>query len=295
VRRRRVVAVALLLAAGIAVALAAGIGGGDDGGVERRAGPATPKRHRGAAPPDTAAATTRRVPPSARDRPVPILMYHLVNDPPPGAPFPGLYVAAADFSAQIGWLKREGYTGVTLRQVYDLWTRGVPLPPHPVVVSFDDGYRSVWASALPVLRRMKWPAVLNLELKVLGNTKEGGLTESMVRELISSGWEVDSHTVSHPDLTTVDPTRLRDELVRSRAEIRRTFHQPADFFCYPAGRYDASVAAAVKRAGYLGATTTNFGNATRDQLFTLNRVRVDRSDGLAGFESKLTGLRPRGD
>jgi hypothetical protein len=51
------------------------------------------------------------------------------------------------------------------------------------------------------------------------------------------------------------------------------------------------VVAAVKRAGYLGATTTNFGNATPDQLFTLNRVRIERSDGFAGFESKLTGLR----
>ena len=47
----------------------------------------------------------------------------------------------------------------------------------------------------------------------------------------------------------------------------------------------------MKRAGYLGATTTNFGTAAPDRPFTLNRVRVDRSDGLAGFQSKLTGLR----
>jgi peptidoglycan/xylan/chitin deacetylase (PgdA/CDA1 family) len=285
------VAGGLLLAAIVAVALASGILGGDGGKSQRGGAPATTKPRHGVAPSDTHAPATRRVPPSGRDRPVPILMYHLVNDPPAGAPFPGLYVATADFAAQMAWLRRERYTGVTLRQVYDLWTRGVPLPPRPVVVSFDDGYRSVWANALPVLRRLRWPAVLNLELKVLGNTSEGGLTESMVRELVGAGWEVDSHTVSHPDLTTVDPARLREELVRSRAAIRRTFREPADFFCYPAGRYDATVVAAVKRAGYLGATTTNFGNATPDQPFTLNRVRIERSDGFAGFESKLTGLR----
>jgi peptidoglycan/xylan/chitin deacetylase (PgdA/CDA1 family) len=233
-------------------------------------------------------------PASQRDRPIPILMYHLVSDPRPGARFPELYVAPFDFARQMEWLKSRGYTGVTMRQAYDFWTRGTPLPRRPVVISFDDGYRSVWATALPILHRLGWPGVLNLEVQVLGQTDQGGMRPKMVRELVAAGWEVDSHTVTHPDLTRVEPGRLRSELVRSRALIRRDFGEPADFFCYPAGRYDPSVVAAVKRAGYLGATTTNPGNAGPGQLFTLNRVRVSRSDGVPGFRRKLTELRTEG-
>ncbi|HKP90248.1 MAG TPA: polysaccharide deacetylase family protein, partial [Thermoleophilaceae bacterium] len=293
----------LLSSAGVAAVLATGVvGGGDtnhgprevahsffDGKVERE-----PSRGGVESDVPDRAALARPVPPSARDRPVPILMYHLVSDPPPNAPFPNLYVSAFDFAQQMEWLKRRGYTGVTLRAAYDLWTRGVPLPRRPVVISFDDGYRSVWGTAQPVLQRLGWPGVLNLELNVLHNTRQGGLRKRMVRELVAARWEVDSHTVSHPDLTKVDPGRLRDELVRSRAAIRRTFGEPADFFCYPAGRYDAAVVAAVRRAGYLAATTTRFGSATPDRMFTLNRVRINREDGLTGFKQKL-GRLARGD
>jgi peptidoglycan/xylan/chitin deacetylase (PgdA/CDA1 family) len=291
-RRRRRVAAGLLV---VVIAAAAIVVGNLGGSSEHAAAPHRAGGSNEARPAaDTRPQTAERVPPSRRDRPVPILMYHLVNDPPPGAPFPELYVAPADFAGQMTWLKDEGYTAVTMQQAYDFWTRGVPLPRRPVVVSFDDGYRSVWANALPVLRRLDWPGVLDLELKVLGQPDQGGMSRAMVRELAAGGWEIDSHTVTHPDLTSVQPDQLRTELVRSRELIRRDFGKPANFLCYPAGRYDPAVVAAVKRAGYLGATTTNFGNAGRAQLFTLNRVRINRSDRVPGFERKLTDLRTAG-
>ena len=62
---------------------------------------------------------------------------------------------------------------------------------------------------------------------------------------------------------------------------------PVDFFCYPAGRLNDTVVAAVRAAGYLGATTTAPGLATPSDMFRLNRVRVDRSDGVAGLAAKL--------
>jgi peptidoglycan/xylan/chitin deacetylase (PgdA/CDA1 family) len=108
----------------------------------------------------------------------------------------------------------------------------------------------------------------------------------MVRKMIAAGWEIDAHTLTHPDLTTVDPAELRRQVAGSRAAIRRMFHQPVDFFCYPAGRYDDAVVAAVHAAGFLGATT-NEGFARPDSLYTLDRVRVDASDGVAGLAAKL--------
>ena len=226
---------------------------------------------------------------AGRPTPVPILMYHVISDPRAGAPFPELFVSAKDFAGQMRWLERHGYHPVTLRAVWDHWHRGTPLPKRPVVVSFDDGYRSVAQAALPPMRERGWPGVLNLTVKNLHVA--GGISERQVRSLIAAGWEIDSHTISHPDLPSLGDRELARELAGSRRELRQRFAVPVDFFCYPAGSYDARVIAAVRRAGYLGATTTRDGLARPSEPYELRRVRVSRSDGVAGLATKLERLR----
>jgi peptidoglycan/xylan/chitin deacetylase (PgdA/CDA1 family) len=222
---------------------------------------------------------------ASTDPGVPILMYHVIGTPATGAPFPELYVAPAVFTGQVAWLARHGYAAVTLDAVYRHWRQGAPLPKHPIVLSFDDGYAGDYTYALPTLRARHWPGVLNLEVRK--ETYPGGLAPRRIHALIAAGWEIDAHTLTHPDLTTVDAVRLQQEVAGSRASIRRTFHVPVDFFCYPSGRYDARVIAAVQAAGFLGATTTNIGLAEPGSLFTLDRIRVNGSDGVSGLASKL--------
>jgi peptidoglycan/xylan/chitin deacetylase (PgdA/CDA1 family) len=238
----------------------------------------------------TEPAPTQRHVKGPHRRPVPILMYHVVAAPPRNAPYPELYVLPGDFRAQMTWLARNGYHAVTLDQVYEFWRNGVALPRHPIVVSFDDGYLSQYVNALPVLQRHHWPGVLNLALKDM--RVSWGLSPRRIRALIEAGWEIDSHTISHADLTTLDPASLRREVAGSRRRLRKEFGVPVDFFCYPAGRYDPAVVAAVKRAGYLGATTVEPGLARPAQLFTLARVRISGSDGLRGFAARLGALEP---
>jgi peptidoglycan/xylan/chitin deacetylase (PgdA/CDA1 family) len=212
-------------------------------------------------------------------------MYHVISAPKPGAPYPELYTPAAVFAAQMRALARRGYHGVTLRAVDDYWRRGYALPRRPVVVSFDDGYLSDYTHARPVLRSLRWPGVLNLEVD---NVRPGDLVAPQIHRLIRSGWEVDSHTVTHPDLRTLPDAQLRRELVDSRAFIRRRFGVPADYFCYPGGRFDARVLAAVRAAGYRAATTTQPGLAAPGMRFTLDRIRVEGADGVRGLLAKLT-------
>ena len=214
-------------------------------------------------------------------------MYHVIAAPPPGAEFPALFVPPVDFAGQMRWLARHGYHAVTLHDVYEHWVAGSPLPRRPIVLSFDDGYLSDATEALPVLRRLHWPAVLNLEVN---NVQRNDLSFWRVLELKAAGWEIDAHTITHPDLTTLDDARLWREVAGSRAELRRLFHVPADFFCYPHGRYDARVVDAVRRAGYFGATTENPGLAQPADLYTLSRIRVDGSESVAGFAHRMEGL-----
>lgn len=293
IMRRRIAALLVLTAAlAVVVALVVTVAsGGDDDPAKARSGAATA----------TTGTTARRAavsPTAGRDmgspgppRPVPILMYHVTTDPPADAPFPDLYVSASEFADQMQALHAAGYVAVTQQEVWDAWHRGGPLPARAVVVSIDDGYHSNYVNARPVLKRLGWPAVLNLKVGNLSEP-EYGLTGGQVRALIADGWEIDSHTIDHPDLTTVDDATLTREIAQSRAELRRRFGVPVNFFCYPAGRFDARVIAAVERAGYLAATTVNPGLAQPEEgaRFQLNRVRVN--SGVAGstLVGQLAGL-----
>jgi peptidoglycan/xylan/chitin deacetylase (PgdA/CDA1 family) len=222
---------------------------------------------------------------SQQTTPVPILMYHVIADPPAGAPYPQLYVSESEFAGQMRWLARHGYHAVTQRAVWDHWHRGRPLPARPIVISFDDGYREIADSALPIMQAHGWPGVLNLTVKNL--RVSGGLSQWRVRKLIDAGWELASHTQTHPDLPSLSGAALTAEVAGSRAILRSRFGVPVDFFCYPAGRYDARVIRAVRRAGYLGATTTLEGLASPGRPYELRRIRVSRSHGVEGLARAL--------
>jgi peptidoglycan/xylan/chitin deacetylase (PgdA/CDA1 family) len=197
--------------------------------------------------------------PASAATPVPILLYHGVQAKP--------------FARQMAALARAGYHPVTLRRAWREWHFGGALPRRPIVLSFDDGYPSQYRTAAAVLRARRWPGVLNLMVNRLD--APGGITSPQVRRLIADRWEIDAHSVSHPDLTTLDADRLRAEVGGSRDEIQRRFGVPADFFCYPYGRYDATVEAAVRDAGFLAATTIEHGLASAsDDPFALDRIAV---------------------
>jgi peptidoglycan/xylan/chitin deacetylase (PgdA/CDA1 family) len=236
-------------------------------------------------PTPSASPSVALLPPSARSQPVPVLMYHVLATPPSGARNPSLFVSIADFTQQVRWLHSHGYHSVTLTQLFDFWTDKGDLPVKPVVFSFDDGYRSDWAVGGRVLSRYGFVGVLNL--KVGNIMPKGGITAQQVSWLMDLGWELAAHTIHHYDLTTLDTAQLAQEVAGSRRALQTQFHVPVDFFCYPSGRFDDAVVAAVKAAGFRGATTTIEGLATRGNPFELPRIRVDGGESLQRFVDLL--------
>jgi peptidoglycan/xylan/chitin deacetylase (PgdA/CDA1 family) len=217
-------------------------------------------------------------------------MYHAITQAPAGSALPELFLPADQFDQQMRYLKAHDYHPVTLAQVWAYWTHGATLPVHPIVLSFDDGYRSQFDAAARTLHRYNWPGVLNL---IVAHLHEGtyGLGARQVRRMIDWGWELDSHTLTHPDLTTVHGATLTAEVAGSRQQLQHEFAVPVAFFCYPAGAYDDEVVHAVAAAGYSAATTTNEGAADPSQgRFTLDRVRINGSTTVTEFAAELAGL-----
>jgi len=226
------------------------------------------------------------------DARAPILMYHVINSPPPGAPFPGLYVTPAEFAEQMQALARAGYRAVTQDQLWASWHEGATLPAgKPIVLSFDNGYQSQYTQALPVLRRYGWVGVENIQLTGLPPS-QGGLSTAQVRGLVAAGWELDTQGISHADLTTLDAAALHAQVGSARGTIQRRYGVPVNWFCYPSGQYDATVLAAVRAAGYRGSTTVVPGWAQREEdPYRLPRLRVLGGTSGAALVSEIAAIR----
>jgi peptidoglycan/xylan/chitin deacetylase (PgdA/CDA1 family) len=299
-RRRALAGLSLLLAIAAVVAVILATTGNRSSTPKRSTVAGAAKRR---APHARPAGTSRRVHPSTAaalggpsGKPgterVPILMFHVINPPPPGAPFPGLYVPAGEFAAQMRALAGAGYHAVTLDQMWAYWRNGARLPAgKPIVVSFDNGYQSQYINALPVLRRLGWVGDENMQLSGLPPS-QGGLSQREIEGLVAAGWELDTQGFSHADLITLDPGQLAYQVATARQTIKRRYGVPVNWFCYPSGHYDPAVVAEVKAAGYTGSTTVVPGWAGPDSdPYRLPRLRVLGGTSPEALLSEIAAVR----
>ena len=274
-RRRRLTALALLAA--IAAALVAGLVALNDRTNSPAASIATPKATTTAPKVVITARPVTAVPCPGRyhrER-APILEYHVIWQAPSGAPFPLLYVAPKLFAQQMRALVAAGYHAVTLDQLWANWHEHKRLPcGKPIVISFDNGYETQFQYAEPVLAKLGWVGVENLQLTGL-DWANGGLSHHEIRELVADGWELDTQGYDHSDMVTQSPSGLAFQTLDTRRKIQRLFHVPVNWFCYPSGQYDPTVIAALRRAGFRGSTTEYYGWAgANDDPFALPRLEV---------------------
>lgn len=215
---------------------------------------------------------------------IPILMYHVIGDD--NSRWQELFVKPEEFHKQITYLYEEGFHTITLQQLYAHWEQGIPLPPKPIILSFDDGYRSVYHEAYLKMKPYNYHGVIFTYVNKF--EYPNSMSEAEIRSLINEGWELGCHTYSHKDLTTLDAAQLDKELCQAKAQLSEMFDVSILSLCYPSGQYNAAVIAKAEQAGFLIGVTTQYGMAQKEQgLLTLRRIRINRSDSLAGFIKKL--------
>lgn len=227
-----------------------------------------------------------------------VLLYHAIGGAGRG-PIHRCRVPADRFEAQVGLLARDGYSVVGLETVLAGLQDENAWPDRAVAITFDDGYRSVFNHALPVLKRFGFRATVYV---VPGYCLEGGTTSGDIMRdeellgpdelatLASEGWTVGSHSMTHRRLSSCKPEEVMHELVESQQRLTDLLGKPVDHFSFPHGDWTAELVTQVKRAGYRsGATSREGTNRVGNSPWLLRRIEITPWDSLRVFRWKLEG------
>lgn len=223
---------------------------------------------------------------------VPILMYHSVL--PAGHTDP-LAMTPEQLDAQLAYLGQAGFTTVSLHEVLEAEDGHGSLPPHPIVLTFDDGYEEAIQTTLPLLQKRGQKATFFV---VSGFTaadaahrvhdrksKRPYLVWNEVRALHAAGMEIGSHTVTHGKLTDMTNAALWHEVLQSRLDLQAGLRAPIEFFSYPFTAQRFRVRNVVVHAGYRGAVVGARGGTDR---FELQRITMHARTSLDDLKALLS-------
>jgi peptidoglycan/xylan/chitin deacetylase (PgdA/CDA1 family) len=217
---------------------------------------------------------------------VPILMYHHIEDPPPGADAirRDLSVGPEAFEAQLHYLKQAGYESISLNELALHLTVGKPLPPKPIIFTFDDGYADAYTNAFPLLQRFGFEGTFFVVSEPVDAGDPDFVSWAEVEEMHAAGMRFEPHSYNHPDMRNRGFDFVVFQILAPKEAIEARTGEPCRFFAYPAGRYDQFVIDVLRSADFWGAVLTEQG-ATHgsDALFTLRRIRVHGGDDLDTF------------
>lgn len=226
-----------------------------------------------------------------------VLCYHVVQ-----SPTDSIYsIDRASFQEQMSYLAMTGYNVIPLSELAEYVSgKRATLPPNPVVITVDDGWRCTYTEIYPEMQRLGFPFTVFLYPKFIQRgTNSYALSWDEVREMSDAGVDIQSHTYSHSFLThrrnselsgTDYMQFLQDELKKSKQTIEKQTGKPVRYLAYPYGDYDTRVARTVEKAGYDAALTCDYGPVKRGtDLFRMRRISMYKDTSFATFREHLRG------
>jgi len=198
--------------------------------------------------------------------PVPILTYHSLDTS--GSV---ISVTPDAFAAHMASLAERGWTAIRLDRLLDAWAGEAELPEHPVVVSFDDGFRNALEHAAPVLAEHGFAATIFVVSEHCGGSNDWSdrgrdmpslplLTWDELGQLSAAGWEIAAHSTSHARLPQLSVDEARRQITDCKTALQDKLGAPVRTFAYPYGETSPAVTA-IAREEFLGAVSVEMGTA----------------------------------
>lgn len=216
-----------------------------------------------------------------------VLEYHSISKQDWG---PSLVVYPEVFEKHLQYLQNNGYKMVTVEELGQRLRQGQSVD-HYVALSFDDGYKDNYTTALPLLQKYNAKATFLVITNRIG--KDIYMNEAEINKMLDAGMEIGSHTCSHNILTDIDPKYLTWEIGSSQFIIEQRFPKAkVRTLAYPNGSYNDAIIDKLKEYGYnqalTGHTGSNDAKLYKSEPMKMNRIIImDDGKGSEAFKGLL--------
>jgi peptidoglycan/xylan/chitin deacetylase (PgdA/CDA1 family) len=255
-------------------------------------GSAGSSRSTGPVLPAVAPSSTLQPPSYEGFEPLPIFVYHHVNTKVNNE----ITIKPATFEAELKMLSDLGYHAITARELVEYHQKGTPLPDKPVMITFDDGWRTQYSKAWPLLRKYGFKATFFINPQPVSQAYKAYMNRDMVVELAKAGNDIESHTWKHSRLT-----RKREQtaaqfqketlsaLTNANSWIRKVVGQQPVAIAYPYGVYDLETIGFVSAAGYKVGFTVDesVSDARKWDRYQLRRFTIGSGETSVSFKRRL--------
>lgn len=224
---------------------------------------------------------------------IPILMYHQVstNIHPELADWA---VTPKTFATHMKILKLFGYKTITLTDLYNHRMNNIETPKKSIIITFDDGYQEAIDYSVPVLQSSGFTAVYFIPTACIGKMSnwlmpEFGIQFPIIDEdtvlfLEDNGFQVGSHSMTHPYLTKLSAIDCYNELLGSRMALEDLLGHKIFHLAYPYGSYNDLVKSSTQQAGYAMAFTDHPSfTSYRDDPYLIPRINIGSREKLIDF------------
>jgi peptidoglycan/xylan/chitin deacetylase (PgdA/CDA1 family) len=209
-----------------------------------------------------------------------------------GKHVPLLFITPDNFEKQMRYLKEKDYRVISLDALVEGLKNGRRFPHNTVVITIDDGHKSIFTYAYPSLKKYGFPATVFLISDYIG-VKPYFLNWDEAKEMSKNNISFGGHTRNHVYLSSIKNNKdaLWYEIAGCKKVIEDHLGIPIYYFCYPGGGFNEEIEMLVKKAGYKGACATNRGYDILDKndLYELNRISIRNRDISFSLWAKVSG------
>jgi len=222
---------------------------------------------------------------------VPVLVYHKFSKRTADR----MTVREDAFEEQMAFLKKNGYRVITLDDLFDFLNRKRSIPSKSVVITFDDGWRSMYEIAYPILKRYGYPATLFVATDLI-HQSNSTLDWGKIREMARNGIDVQCHSKTHRTLGKLEDEEtfgeyfetVKVELIESSKIIKQQLNKDVKYLAYPFGDTNSLLIATLGKLGFQGAlTVVRAGNPFFADDFRVGRAMIYGNFDLKEFQDNL--------
>ncbi|WP_315119172.1 polysaccharide deacetylase family protein [uncultured Clostridium sp.] len=226
---------------------------------------------------------SEEIPLKYNDEGVCVLMYHSIGYEKNN----GLRMPEQQFREQMKYIKDNGYTTLTMDELYSFFTENKPIPKKSLVITFDDGYLDNYKYAYPILKEFDLKATIFVIASNIDKDNRS-MNSQQLKELQANGIDIQSHTLNHEELNKLSYEKQLQTLKESKEIIEKALDKKVNYIAYPYGRYNEDTIRAVKDAGYtMGFATGGRVSRKNNGIYTLRRIGVVAGDEMSVFIGKL--------